>query len=191
MCRCGSSQMKILWGLLLLPLGCSAISPLEEVVMYEVTTKPYSSSSVVVEVGGAVGDVQLSLTRNNESNTLSGLQLEYGDVGTVVLEREILDCIPDPVIEAPMFYYSELGSRDTIPSDWFSSVRIPFAGGRIESEPIDDSIVISLYPSIEFEFIGFKLNRIKIRKSSTEVRSVKDITGQCPHNLINWVQLER
>ena len=180
--------MRLLWTLFLLPLVCNATPPFEEIIMYEVTWKPYNSSSFVVDVGGFVGDIQVSLTRDNDAKNLSGLQIKYGDIGAVVLEREALDCIPNPSIEIPMFFYTEPGDRDKIPDDWFNSVQIQFYIEETDSESGDSSIAAPLYPYIEFEFSGFKLNRIKVRKSPTQVRFVKDIAGQCPRNLIDWVR---
>lgn len=173
--------------LLFLPaLGCAA-AQLEEVTMHEVVFKPYKSSSFVTSVGGALGDVRVSLARDNSQDVLSTLSIRYGDAATAKLESEIVSCIPAPVIEAAMFYYTELGTRTTVPDDWFSSVLIPFSADDSDGEPsTGDSMVIPLYPAIEFEFVGYKLSRIKVRKSSEDVRVTKDLNEGCPKKLIDW-----
>jgi hypothetical protein len=180
--------VSLIWVPFCISASCIA-QQLEEVEMHEIVFKPYESVSVVTDVGAPVGNVYVSLSRNNSRNVLSKLSIKFGELTTVDLGMGLLSCVSNPVIEAPMFYYTELGNRTDVPSDWFSSVLIPFSADEQESDPQESgAIIIPLYPSIEFEFTGFKISRVKVRKSSEEVRVVKTLDGHCPADLIEWAK---
>ena len=161
---------------------------LEEIVMYEVVSIPYDSLSVTANVGGSLGKVHLSLERDNYQDVLSGLSVRFGDIVEVRLGSDALNCIPNPVIEASTFDQTELGDRATVPADWFSSISLPFLVSGQAGMREQDVITIPRYPSIEFQFVGFEFRRIRVRKSSEEVKTIKVTDESCPVNLVNWAR---
>jgi len=168
-------------------MSCSSEEP-EEIIFYELTAKPYTELSVKVDVGGPVGDVEIIVGRDNEKNTLSSLVVEYGSLGSVKLPKKLLNCIENPTIEAPMFYFSDIGERQKVPEDWLTIVALPFSPDESDIGDAGLEIKIPLYPMIEFEISGLKLNRIKVRKSPDEIRIAEKGSDQCPSDLVEWAK---
>ena len=169
----------------------SFVRQLEAVALYHTRTKPPESVSIATDVAG-LGEVQVSLERDNLQGVLSGLSVSYSELATVELGREAVGCIPNPSIEAPLFRYHELEGHATVPGDWQSSVWMHFSVNEQEDGSLEgaerDAIALPLYPYVEFEFVGFKVSRMKIVKSPGEVKALEAFDEACPSGLIDWVK---
>jgi len=184
-------RCKILFALMLFPWlahGQSRLSELKEVPLYETSTKPYSSAEFTVDAGKSIGKVSVDLKRDVEaSGSFLGLKLRYEKFGVVEVPRRFISCIVYPAIEYSAFYFTEFNG-DAPSAGWFSSIEIPFGpAGSSDEDDDGDYIKIRRFPAIEFEVAGGKaINRVRIKKSDSEVKVVKDINGECPEELVKW-----
>lgn len=158
-------------------------SSLEEVVMHEFVYEPSFKVSMAVNIGKDIGNVEFNLTRDNIKGVLTGVSVSYPGHARLHISKKILTCISDPTIEAASFYFTNIGPRETIPVGWVSAIRIPFSSKL--NNTMENFIIIPLYPAIIFEFVDFRLNRIKVEMSPTDVRSKIIVEEKCPNDLID------
>jgi len=178
--------MKYSWVFLVFLIqGCYAGS-LEEVEMHEVTSRPYDGASFIIKVGANIGTMEIQLSRNNETAFLDSVKVNYSEIGTALVSNTLLRCIPNPIIEAPAVFFTAVGQRTDVPDDWFNSVRIPYYIDEPKMSTSDESMHIPMFPSVEFEFVGFKLNRIIFYRSATETRVQTDLRKSCQADLVQW-----
>jgi len=124
--------------------------------------------------------------------SLSHGEIRIGDLGTVVLPKTLLSCLPDPLIEDAVF---EFGGYDPENPKWNATwwkdnILVYFRYGRTPTYISDDDtnaiITTPRYPYVEFIIKNLKISNIILTRGERDARFLDLAAKECPQADIDW-----